>query len=67
VDSHFAQAKYVDNPEAIANYAQWALRLDGPMIWQTPTPMECTVNSSSPDYIVCPSFYNPIASSDGLI
>ncbi|KAH9962102.1 hypothetical protein BJV74DRAFT_722511, partial [Russula compacta] len=43
VDDHFAQAQYVNKPKAIAKYAKWAIRQDGPMVWQTPTPEHCTV------------------------
>ena len=42
----------MDKPEAIARYAKWALKSDGPMVWQTPTPIECTVKSNDPQYIV---------------
>ncbi|KAH9991213.1 hypothetical protein BJV74DRAFT_772276, partial [Russula compacta] len=49
------------SPEAIVKYVQWATRLDSPMIWETPTPIGCTVDSSSPLYIVCPSFCDPVS------
>ncbi|KAH9970253.1 hypothetical protein BJV74DRAFT_784526, partial [Russula compacta] len=51
VDDHFAQAQYVNKPKAIAKYAKWAIRQDGPMVWQTPTPEHCTIEITSPDYI----------------
>ena len=59
VDENFAQPQFANNLIAIAKYVQWVIRADGPMIWQTPTPMECTVKSSSPDYIVHLSLYEP--------
>ncbi|KAH9960529.1 hypothetical protein BJV74DRAFT_984234 [Russula compacta] len=51
VDDHFAQAQYVNKLKAITKYAKWAIRQDGPMVWQTPTPEHCTVEITSPDYI----------------
>ena len=48
----FETEPYKDNPKAIAKYARWAIKADGPAIWETPTPINCTVPPTHPDYIV---------------
>ncbi|KAH7904192.1 hypothetical protein BJ138DRAFT_1107036 [Hygrophoropsis aurantiaca] len=35
-------SKYANNPTAIASYAKWATRFDGPALWRVPSPRECT-------------------------
>jgi hypothetical protein len=67
VDDHFAQVRFTGKPRKVAKYAKWAIRTDGPMVWQTPTPADCTVNSVSPGYIVCPLFYDLQPLSNELI
>ncbi|KAJ7102681.1 hypothetical protein C8R43DRAFT_1141157 [Mycena crocata] len=39
VDTFFATAEFAGNPKKIAPYARFALRHDGPSIWEVPAPM----------------------------
>lgn len=62
VGEHFKTKPFIDNPEAIAKYATWAARKNGPGIFAVPTPIDCIVNKTSPDYIVsfivvCTDYY----------
>lgn len=52
VDRFFEGSDYVNNPYAIAKYAQWAIRGDGPSLYSIPTPIDCTVKPGDPGYIV---------------
>ncbi|KAJ6613994.1 hypothetical protein B0H10DRAFT_1646254, partial [Mycena sp. CBHHK59/15] len=38
VDNFFSSSKYVDKPKKVAQYAQWALRADGPGWYEVPSP-----------------------------
>ncbi|KAF8140744.1 hypothetical protein K438DRAFT_2030436 [Mycena galopus ATCC 62051] len=51
VDAFFATKKYLGNPTAIRDYAKYALRVDGPATWKTPTPESCPRNPEAPGYI----------------
>jgi hypothetical protein len=64
VDDHFAQVQFENKPKMIAKYAKWAMRKDGPMVWQTPTPVKCIFESSNPDYIVHSSLQAPKLGND---
>lgn len=39
-------------PEEIAEYCEWALRHDGPMLYSTPTPMDNDLDVDDPKYQV---------------
>jgi hypothetical protein len=52
VRRYFDAEKYKNHPGLIARYAQWAVRKDGPAIFETPTPIDCVVDKKSPGYIV---------------
>ncbi|KAF8191846.1 hypothetical protein K438DRAFT_871579 [Mycena galopus ATCC 62051] len=51
VDAFFATKEYLGNPTAIRDYAKYALRVDGPATWKTPTPESCPRNPEAPGYI----------------
>lgn len=38
-------------------YAEWALRGDGPALYSKPTPIDCVVSDEDPAYIVRISFF----------
>ncbi|KAH9996357.1 hypothetical protein BJV77DRAFT_960725 [Russula vinacea] len=42
---------YANNPKAIADYAQWAIRGNGPALFGKPTPMDCKVSKGADGYI----------------
>jgi len=50
-------ASYVNKPKAIAKYALWATRGNGPVIFSKPTPQSCTVAKGSNGYIVSFSIF----------
>jgi len=52
VTAFFSTEKYAGKPKAIAKYAEWATRSDGPGVWGTPTPIGCVVPEDHPDYVV---------------
>ena len=52
VKDFFEGDKYAGNRKAITKYAEWATRSNGPGIWGKPTPINCVVDDSSPEYIV---------------
>jgi hypothetical protein len=43
---------YNKQPKRIEKYARWALRDNGPGIWEIPTPVDCVVDKKDPGYIV---------------
>ena len=43
---------YNKQPKRIEKYAQWALRDNGPGVWEIPTPVDCVVDKKDPGYIV---------------
>ncbi|KII88932.1 hypothetical protein PLICRDRAFT_159882 [Plicaturopsis crispa FD-325 SS-3] len=51
VSAHFERPEYANNPKAIAEYAQYATREDGPAIYRTPTPIDCVAEPGSDDYV----------------
>jgi hypothetical protein len=52
VDKFFQSPQFTNNPTAVKEYAEWAIRGDGPMIYATPTPIGCVVDCDDPNYIV---------------
>jgi hypothetical protein len=52
VKEFFKGDTYAGEKNAIAKYAKWATRSNGPGIWGLPTPMDCVIDESSPEYIV---------------
>ncbi|KAH7917934.1 hypothetical protein BV22DRAFT_1025475 [Leucogyrophana mollusca] len=49
LEGFFSGPKFANNPTAIAAYAKWATRFDGPALWRLPSPRECT-DPNAPDY-----------------
>ncbi|KAJ7150480.1 hypothetical protein C8R43DRAFT_951454 [Mycena crocata] len=52
VDVYFSTAEYIGHPKKIARYAKYALRHDGPSVWEVPAPMgvkKGDVNYIAPD------------------
>ncbi|KAH9995455.1 hypothetical protein BJV74DRAFT_739415, partial [Russula compacta] len=49
VTSFFNTEKYAGRRSAIAKYANWATRSDGPGVFGSPTPINCTVPIDHPD------------------
>ncbi|KAF8804625.1 hypothetical protein BYT27DRAFT_7213772 [Phlegmacium glaucopus] len=47
----FNQKNFVDKPENIKDYAEWALKSDGPTYYLGPTPRDCTARRGDPEYI----------------
>jgi hypothetical protein len=52
VSNFFKDNAYANNPKAIADYAQWAIRGNGPALFGKPTPMDCKVLKGADGYIV---------------
>jgi hypothetical protein len=53
ITEFFNGAGYANKPKAIAKYARWAVRGDGPGLFSEPTPIECVVPKGTNGYIVC--------------
>ncbi|KAH9959509.1 hypothetical protein BGW80DRAFT_1256435 [Lactifluus volemus] len=51
VATHFNSPEFAGNHVAIAKYASWATRHNGPGIWKVPTPVDCTYPEDSIYYI----------------
>ncbi|KAF8952392.1 hypothetical protein BDZ97DRAFT_1615957, partial [Flammula alnicola] len=51
IDNFFKDPEYLDKPRAIAEYANWAVRANGPGLWKTPTPLECISEEGTTGYI----------------
>ncbi|KAH9984631.1 hypothetical protein BJV74DRAFT_776087 [Russula compacta] len=51
VTSFFNTEKYAGRRSAIAEYANWATHSDGPGVFGSPTPIDCTVPIDHPDYV----------------
>jgi hypothetical protein len=51
----FKQPEYRKSPVKVAEYCQWAFRIDGPAYCEIPTPINCMFKRSHPQYIVRPS------------
>jgi hypothetical protein len=52
VTDFFKGDSYTNNPKAIAKYAKWAVRGNGPALFSGPTPVECIVSQGTQGYIV---------------
>jgi hypothetical protein len=52
VSDFFKGETYLNKPKAIAKYAAWAVRGNGPALFGKPTPLSCTVPRGSEGYIV---------------
>ena len=48
--SFFEQDAYVDQPEQVKAYVNWALQPDGPAFHETPTPITCTFKRDHKEY-----------------
>jgi hypothetical protein len=48
----FFRDTYANNPKAIAKYAQWAIRGNGPALFGKPTPVDCEVSKGDMGYMV---------------
>ncbi|KIJ62153.1 hypothetical protein HYDPIDRAFT_30702 [Hydnomerulius pinastri MD-312] len=51
VEAFFRQSQFADNPVAIADYARYAMRDNGPVMWRVPTPKDCTGKAGEPGYV----------------
>jgi hypothetical protein len=47
VQKHFAAKEYKGRPKEIKKYALWAMRENGPGLWEVPTPIDSTVASDA--------------------
>jgi len=56
VTEFFKGEKYANNPNAIARYAKWAVRGNGPALYGKPTPRDCVIKKGTDGYIVCFQF-----------
>lgn len=52
VKEFFKGDKYAGNRKAIAKYAQWATRDNGPGIFGDPAPIDCIIMKGKPGYMV---------------
>jgi hypothetical protein len=52
VEEFFKAERFAKDPSRIAQYAQWALRHNGPALWRVPTPQDCNYDPKSDHYIV---------------
>lgn len=52
VKQFFKDADFSHQPQEIRDYANWALRGDGPGFYFEPTPRYCTISKDDPTYIV---------------
>jgi hypothetical protein len=52
VQKFFDKAAFRDKPEKIRKYVHWALRPDGPVYYERPTPQECRADQAHSDYVV---------------
>jgi hypothetical protein len=52
VEKFFKSNEFVGNLIKIQDYSEWARKVQGPALHSTPTPQNCTVPFTHPDYIV---------------
>ncbi|KAI9437361.1 hypothetical protein BJY52DRAFT_1230174 [Lactarius psammicola] len=51
VKNNFEDDRYVDQSQEVKKYAWWALRPDGPAYYANPTPMDCSLDRTSSNYV----------------
>ena len=52
ITDFFKGDQFQNDPTKIAKYAMWALRTDGPAVWEIPTPIDCLFPNMLSCYIV---------------
>jgi hypothetical protein len=52
VTDFFDDDSYANKPKAIAKYAKWAIRGNGPALFSKPTPIGCKESKGAKGYIV---------------
>jgi hypothetical protein len=52
VTDFFNGNPYAGKPKAIAKYAKWAIRGNGPALFRKPTPIECVAAKGERGYVV---------------